>query len=78
MTVKHSFCCNFFCRGADISATDSHAYTPLMLAASEGHVDAFRTLLEKGASIDGVDKNGETIVHLAASGNHVDLLRVCS
>ena len=49
-----------------------------MLAAFEGHVDAFRTLLEKGANIDGVDKNGETIVHLAASGNHVDLLRVSS
>ena len=47
-----------------------------MLAAFEGHVDAFRTLIEKGARVDDVNKNGETVVHLAAGGNHVDLLRV--
>ena len=52
------------------------AYTPLMLTAFKGHVDAFRTLNEKGASIEDVDKNGETVVYLAARGNHVDLLKV--
>ena len=66
----------FLCSGADISATDTEARTPLMLATSEGHVEAFVALVERGASIDDVDKNGATVVHMAARANHTNLLAV--
>lgn len=47
-----------------------------MIAASEGHLDAFRVLLEKGAAIDDQDEDGKTIVHLVAERNHSEVLKV--
>ena len=47
-----------------------------MLAAVDGHMDAFNVLLEKGSAIDETDEDGKTVVHLAAEENHVEILRV--
>ena len=44
--------------------------TPLMLAASEGHVDVVDILIKKGALLDIRDENdGSTALHLAANHN---------
>lgn len=65
-----------FCSGSDITATDTESYTPLMVAAAAGHLDAFKILLEKGAAIDDADEDGKTIVHLVAKRNHTEVLKV--
>ena len=48
-----------------------------MIAASEGHLDAFHALVQRGAAIDDADEDGKTILHLAAQKNHCEVLRVC-
>ena len=37
--------------GADMALRDNDGYTPLHLAAREGHVDAFKEMLRKGTKI---------------------------
>lgn len=56
--------------GADITATDAESYTPLMLAAVAGHVEAFNALLNRGSAIH------KNVLHLAAMENHTDVLQV--
>lgn len=74
LKLSHLF--TFTCSGADITATDTEAFTPLMIAAGAGHADAFNVLLKRGAAIDDTDENGKTVVHIAAEANHVAILRV--
>ena len=69
--------CFFFHSKADVTALDTESYTPLMIAASEGHVEAFNILLQKDSAIDETDEDGKTVVHLAAEENHVEILKVC-
>lgn len=57
-------------RGADIIAVDAESYTPLMLAAATGHVEAFNALLRKGSPIH------KSVLHIAAKENHVEVLEV--
>jgi len=63
-------------RKADISALDKYSFTPLMMAAYKGHIEAFQALLELKANIDDVEENNKTVVHLAAEQNHSVLLDV--
>lgn len=44
-------------------------WTPLMLAALNGHYEATEKLVDKGAEIDLVDKGGYSAMMLAASNN---------
>ena len=67
-----------FARGADIQAADSNSYTPIMSAASNGQVDAFKALREKGARIDVLDRDGKSVAFLAAEGDHDSILMVSS
>ena len=62
--------------GADVVATDTESYTPLMVAAAAGHTEAFNFLLEKNSAIDDVEKEGKTILHMAARENHISILKV--
>lgn len=56
--------------GADVTATDAESYTPLMLSAVAGHVEAFNILLDSGSAIH------KSVLHMAAVENHTDVLKV--
>ena len=63
-------------RGADIHVADGNSYTPLMTAAANGQVSAFRVLKERGARLDVLDRDGKSVAFLAAEGDHDCILKV--
>lgn len=66
-----------FYRGADIDCFDKDNYTPLLVAASEGHTAVVTLLLQKGANLKVTERHDKTAIFLAAEENRVDTLRVC-
>lgn len=52
--------------GASIDSRDHDAATPLMLAASGGHVECIKLLISAGASLTATDEVGLTCLHYAA------------
>lgn len=57
--------------GADVNATDNNEWTPLHLAAQNGHVEAVYFLGEElGADVNAKDRNERTPLHLAAKYGH--------
>lgn len=65
-----------FCRGADIECLDKDNYTPLLVAASEGHTNVVQLLLNRGANLKAKDTQDKTAIFLAAEENSIDTLRV--
>ncbi|CAD5194706.1 unnamed protein product [Musa acuminata subsp. malaccensis] len=53
--------------GWDVNALDGDGYTPLMLAAREGHAEACQLLILQGARCDVETRRGETALSLARS-----------
>jgi len=53
-----------------------HAYTPLLVAAAFGHVDAVQWLLGAKANLFAQDSNGCTALSLAAAKGHVSVINV--
>jgi len=60
----------------NLNGVDSHAWTPLHWAASMGHTEAARTLLDAGALVDEPDMAGWTPLFWAAFKGHLDLVRL--
>ena len=57
---------NLIMQGAEVNARDKGAWTPLHLAAKNGHVEALKILLENGANVNVKDiKHGWTPLHIA-------------
>lgn len=56
--------------GVDINLKDKDEYTPLHLAAINGHSECVGILLESGANATLTDKNGRTALHWAAMKEH--------
>ena len=50
----------------DVQATcrDGHERTPLHWAASGGHVELMKALIERGAQVNARDANGNSALHL--------------
>jgi len=65
-----------FTRGANIDKSDKDSFTPLILAASEGHVEAIKALLARGADPYHVDKNDKTCIFWAAEEDNLEALKV--
>mmetsp|Transcript_21957 Transcript_21957/g.39144 ORF Transcript_21957/g.39144 Transcript_21957/m.39144 type:complete len:231 (-) Transcript_21957:251-943(-) len=61
---------------ADVNAFNSGKRTPLMYAASKGHVDVLRLLLAAGAKVDAVDGTGATALHRAAAVGMLGAVRI--
>lgn len=58
----------------DANSRNSCDWTPLMMAAVNGHADATERLLAAGAEVDALDQGGYTALLLAASNNHIDVM----
>lgn len=52
-------------QGADIEKIGNHRYTPLQLAATYGHIEMVKFLLQQGAHINQQDSEGLTALHHA-------------
>ena len=54
---------------------DVHGYTPILLAASNGHADVVGLLMELGADIQKEDNYWRTPLHIAAAYGRVEMVR---
>lgn len=59
-----------------IAALNASRSTPLIVAASAGHVPVISFLLEKGADVQAVNKWGRTALHYAVSGDHLKAVKL--
>ena len=63
--------------GAEIEATGyRNICAPLHCAASSGHAEAVRFLLQHGAKIEAIDRHNKTPMHYAASNERPEVLKV--
>ncbi|KAH7048619.1 hypothetical protein BKA57DRAFT_393716, partial [Linnemannia elongata] len=64
-------------RGARLDQEDKYmCWTPLFYAASEGHVECVKILLEAGCNVNVVDELGKTPIYYAASEGHADCVEL--
>ena len=64
-------------RGVDPDSNDSNKRTPLILAATHGHVDVVSLLLRNSRiCINHEDVSGQTAIIWAAKGGHVEVLKM--
>jgi ankyrin repeat protein len=62
--------------GADVNAQTEFGFTPLILAAVNGHADVCMLLIENKADVNAVDKDGFTPLIFAAVNGHADVCRL--
>jgi ankyrin repeat protein len=62
-------------KGISIECRESlDGKTPLIIAASHGHLDVVQFLVKEGAKVDAVGKNGCSALYLAALNAHVEVV----
>ena len=63
-------------RGARIDKHDKDNFTPLLLAACNGHAESMRGLLSKGADIFAVDKHDKSALFWTAEEDKLEAMMV--
>ena len=63
--------------GFNVNARNVAGFTPLQIAAMEGHSDMVALLVAWGASFDDLDDYGEKTMHALARGGHHNAIRFC-
>ena len=63
-------------RGAGCNRHDKDNFSPLLIAASNGHAATIKTLLAKGANLYDTDKNDKTALFWAAEEDNVEAIMV--
>ncbi|XP_067217780.1 transient receptor potential cation channel, subfamily N, member 1 [Chanodichthys erythropterus] len=61
------------------TAINKHAkngWSPLLLAAEQGHTEVVRVLLQTNARVDVFDEEGKAAIHLAAEQGHQDIVDI--
>ncbi|XP_048059090.1 transient receptor potential cation channel, subfamily N, member 1 isoform X2 [Megalobrama amblycephala] len=61
------------------TAINKHAkngWSPLLLAAEQGHTEVVRVLLQNNARVDVFDEEGKAAIHLAAEQGHQDIVDI--
>ncbi len=62
--------------GADVDAKSMYSYTPLIIAAWHGNVEAVEILLERGADVFAKDSTNMTCLHWAANQEHPEIVKL--
>lgn len=62
--------------GADVNTQNNQGYTPLLLAAELGNVEAFKALLGKKANLEARLSNSTTALHLTVQSGNVTIAQV--
>lgn len=63
--------------GANVNAKDGHeAWTPLMFAASEGHIEVVKKILEYNPDLSHRELDGETALDFAVQRKHADVIEL--
>ena len=65
-------------RGGNINKHDKDGFSPLLIAACNGHAQTVKTLLNKGADILDTDKNDKSALYWAAEEDNVEVMKVSS
>ncbi|WP_174481159.1 ankyrin repeat domain-containing protein [Spiroplasma endosymbiont of Danaus chrysippus] len=64
-------------KNVNVNYSDQSGYSPLMIAAKNGHLDIVKTLLaHNNANIDDVDVNGNTALLFATKYNHWQIKKI--
>lgn len=61
-------------RGVAVDAGDYDGWTPVMIAADEGHEEIVELLIEAGADVRAKDKTGATSLHWASRSGHAEVV----
>ncbi|XP_076323123.1 uncharacterized protein LOC143232022 isoform X2 [Tachypleus tridentatus] len=59
-----------------IETVDERGWTPIHLAAANGHVDIIKFLAQEGAHLAALDPSGYTAIHLAAMNGHASCIEI--